>query len=121
MYNRRIEKIEVYLFIILMALLFVFCSCGKRHDEPFKEETITTDVVITDVTVAKYTKVTGTINLNGCGVSVDNGNSGYYYKTYNLHANQIIQETLTIYYYPEHNGYSVVVGDLDVTKYETKK
>lgn len=120
MYNRRIEKIEVYLFIILVAIALVFLSCGKRYDQPFKQETITTDVVITDITVDEYTKVTGVIEVNDCAVIVDNGSTGYRYKTYDLNENEIIPQTFILSYYNDYKGYAVTVSDLDLTQYEVK-
>ena len=120
MINRCIDKVEVWLFVIAMAAILFVMSCGERYDIPYKQETITLPVIIKDVTVAKRTKVIGLINYNGLGIEVDNGGTGYYYKTYNLEPNQIIDQTLTLSYYKDHMGYRLIISDLDLTKYEKK-
>lgn len=120
MEKRNIDRIEVGIFVIIMTVVCALMSCGQRFDVPNKQETITTDVVITDVTVSKYSVVKGIVVHNGISMNVDNGTTGYYYKRYNLAPNQIIKQNLTFSYYNDYKGYVVMVNDLDVTQYEQK-
>lgn len=104
--------------VLLLVVSLLIVSCGKRTDGYFKRETIDVKVKITYVSRAKYSKVEGYFVRDGIQVPIDNGNSGYHYKTYNLKEGQVINCRIYKYYTSIRDGYKVEFSDLDVSKYE---
>jgi len=94
-------------------------SCARVDEKGyFDKEVIRTDFNVTKVSVYKYSSVDGFIVYDNKRIYLDNGNTGYYYKDYNLEPGQTISTIVTIYYHSTHDGYKLVFSDIDVSKYE---
>lgn len=105
--------------VLLLSITLLIVSCGKGNpDGYFKKETIDVKVKITYVSRAKYSKVEGYFVRDGIQVPIDNGSSGYHYKTYKLKEGQVINCRINKYYTSINDGYKVEFSDLDVSKYE---
>ena len=110
------------LLFIIVVLLSLSCNKNKWR----KLESIRTDVHITDVNVYKYSKVQGYIIYKGIKMDVDNGNTGYYHKKYDLYPGDIIRQSIVIYMKEDYNNdpykNDVVLStsDLNLTYYERK-
>ena len=52
---------------------------------------------------------------------IDNGVQGYYYKDYNLTVGDKIESKIDIYYYSISDGYKLIFGDVDVSRYVKSK
>lgn len=113
----------IYIFLIT----FLLQSCCGNDNDYTKIETITTDVYISSVDTYKYSKVVGYLYYKGIRLDVDNGNSGYYYKEYNLRPGDVIKANVSIYQHnyrgsdPYKNDVILSTSDLDLIQYETKK
>ena len=104
-----------FLFLLTISLI----SCGAREEKGyFGKQTITTTFTVEEVVYLKYSKVKGYIVHNSFRVPIDNGNSGYYYKEYDLERGQKIKTDISIYYYSVPGGYRLSFSDIDVSKYE---
>jgi hypothetical protein len=115
---------------ILLFMGLLFNSCNSHYDyllnekiTLIKKETISIDFHIKYINTMKYSKVRGYVFYKGFKIYINNGNSGYYYKKYNLKENDIIKVNLNIYYYDHSysNGYETFFGDVDLSKYEISK
>jgi hypothetical protein len=110
--------------INVFFLLFVgiFYSCNQ-NDKIITSEKIITDVYITDVFKAKYSKIQGYIYYNNIKLEIDNGNSGYYYKNYSIKAGQKIKRSVIVYqrYYfttdPYKNDIILSTSDIDFSDF----
>lgn len=83
--------------ILLILITLIVISCNQTKDF-YLSERITTNVYITNVSVAKYTKIIGYVIYKGIMIDVDNGNTGYYYKHYKIKKGDVVVRTLTIYH-----------------------
>ena len=110
-----------YIFV-LFGIIFFGCSGNKNNYNVL--ENINTNCYITKVSKYKYSKIQGYIYYKGIKLDIDNGNTGYYYKTYNLKEGDIIVANITVYQreYSSNNPYKndliLSTSDLDATKYE---
>jgi len=115
------KKVNTFFIIIL---LFIAYGCSSNHSEYEIVENINTNCYITKVSTFKYSKVQGYIYYKGIKLEINNGNSGYYYKKYNLKSGDVIITNITIYkrlYYamdPYKNDLILSTSDIDVTNYE---
>ena len=109
--------------IFFVLILICSFSCARKGYEFVNSETIYTDVYITEVRKAKYSKIEGTIYYNNIKMDIDNGNDGYYYKDYNLHAGDVVKRKVTIYqqaHYsnnPYKNDVLLSTSDVDFSDY----
>lgn len=109
--------------LLCLILAITFFSCNNSNTL-IDTKYVTTDFYITHVATNKYSKVQGYIIYNGIKLQCDNGNTGYYYKKYNLKPGDIINQTFTVYVYNyfTNNPYSddvrIHVSDVNVFNYE---
>ncbi len=103
--------------IFLCVILTTIISCDKPNTQ---YETITTDFYITNTYTAKYSKVIGYVKYKDLILYADNGNSGYYYKKYNLSAGDTVKVTLDVYKTWEGRGLVLTTSDIDLSEYELK-
>lgn len=110
-----------YLKIILL-FVGIFYSCCDQN-KIIKSEKIITDVYITDVFKAKYSKIQGYIYYNNIKLEIDNGNSGYYYKNYSIKVGQKIKRSVIVYqrFYitndPYKNDIILSTSDIDFSDF----
>jgi hypothetical protein len=120
---KNVLKTSIHLIIIIVCLSF---GCTNNTSKPICYETVNTSVYITNVFTAKYSKVQGYIYYRNFKLDIDNGNTGYYYKKYNLTSGDIINGNVTIYqqsYYsnnPYKNDLILSTSEVDFSKYEIK-
>lgn len=119
-FKQKIMK-RVYTLILIILSSLVFSSCSNRRDNFFKHEKINTTFYVNEVVKAKYSRVRGFIIYNNIKVMIDNGVQGYYYKDYNLTVGDKIESKIDIYYYSISDGYKLIFGDVDVSRYVKSK
>ncbi len=111
----------------ILCFIFVMLLSSCEEDKAFKVDTIETEVAITHVGVYKYSKIQGCINYHGIILDVDNGNSGYYYKHYNLKPGNRVKRIVRVYYhlYQDNNPYKNAIvlstGEVNFRDYEINK
>lgn len=106
-----------YLLAMMVLLLVVECTGPAREGYG---TVVKTKFHVTEVYKCKYSKVKGYIEYNGTRIYCDNGGTGYYYKSYRLSHGDVIDITTTVYTSYIYNGVNITVGDIDISKYETK-
>ena len=119
-FKQKIMK-RVYTLILIILSSLVFSSCSNRRDNFFKHEKINTTFYVNEVVKAKYSRVRGFIIYNNIKVMINNGVQGYYYKDYNLTVGDKIESKIDIYYYSISDGYKLIFGDVDVSRYVKSK
>lgn len=112
---------RAYTLILVILSSLIFSSCSNRRENFFKHERINTTFYVNEVVKAKYSRVRGFIIYNNIKVMIDNGTQGYYYKDYDLTVGDKIESKIDIYYYPISDGYKLVFGDVDVSRYVKSK
>lgn len=103
---------------ILSTLITIFLFSCRNKPVILKQEYINVQFVIHSVKTYKYSKVEGYFTYQGIDIWADNGNTGYYYKRYNLSKNQVIPMKICLTYIQTNYGYAVYTDDIDVSKYE---
>jgi hypothetical protein len=112
------------LIYLLLIILITSCAGNKQEDFNKLEVIQNADVHIIKVFVAKYSKVIGCINYKGIILEVDNGNTGYYHKKYNLVPGQVIKTMVIVYQKNVYNNdpyksdVMLSTSDIDVSQYE---
>jgi len=105
--------------IIYLFLLFGLFSCAGQPKDGYTE-TVTADVYIYKMYTGKYSKVYGYFMYRGLKMYIDNGNSGYHYKKYNLWEGRIIRTQITVYQNYEGDRLILTPSDLNLSMYETE-
>lgn len=99
--------------LILLLTLLLLQSCSSFESTPI--DTINTNVYITNVSTAKYSRVEGYIIYKNQKIFVNNGSSGYYYKNYNIRIGECLpNQRITIYKVKSFNEISYKSSDIDV-------
>jgi hypothetical protein len=103
--------------VIYLFLLFGLFSCAGAPKDGYTE-TVIADVYIYKMYTGKYSKVEGYFMYRGLKMYIDNGNSGYHYKKYNLWEGRIIRTQITVYQNYEGDRLILSPSDLNVSMYE---
>lgn len=121
--------------LIYILLIITLISCDNKADEYFinsiKQDEIIgikplkTKVHITKYFTGKHTKIYGYVIINGIKYDVNNGNTGYYYKNYNIRPDDIVDANIIFYTYKrtKTNGTIEIyntVSELDFKAFEIK-
>ena len=100
--------------LILLLTLLLLQSCMSSF-KTSRIDTINTNVYVTNVYTAKYSRVEGYIIYKNQKIFVNNGSSGYYYKKYNIHIGECLpNQRITIYKVKSSNEITYKGSDIDI-------
>jgi hypothetical protein len=106
-------------FVVFTILSITLVSC-MGPQKPAEYVTITTQFYVTDIIVAKYSRVEGYIIYKGNQIPAHNGSSGYYYKKYSLKPGDVINVQVDIS--TSNNGFDATTlrtSGVDLSSYVT--
>jgi hypothetical protein len=82
--------------ILFFTIVLILSGCAGYQENIVYTDTIITDVRITEVHYAKYSKIQGYIMYKGMMLYIDNGHGGYYYNRYRINPGDNISRTVTV-------------------------
>jgi len=109
------------IIVIYLALIVLLFTCVRSKDDAFRIEIYqSTPVIITDVNVAKHSRVHGVFDYKGKPTKIIS-TDGYYYKEYTLIPGDTILYDVAVYFYRDGDEIEVEVEDMNLQDYEIPK